>query len=97
MIRVLLPAHLQTLAKTGREVALDDEMDTIADVLDALEGRYPQLAGTLRERATGARRPFIRFFACERDLSLDALDTPLPERVRSCATPLVIVGAMAGG
>lgn len=97
MIRVLVPAHIQTLAHTGREIPLDEDPTSIAEVLDALEARYPQLSGTLRDRSTGARRPFVRFFACEQDLSLNPLDAPLPRAVRSGSEPLVIVGAMAGG
>ena len=97
MIRVLVPAHIQTLANTDREITLVEDLTTISQVLDALDERYPQLSGTLRDRATGLRRPFIRFFACEEDLSHDPLDAPLPPEVTSGAEPLVIVGAMAGG
>jgi molybdopterin converting factor small subunit len=98
MIRVELPAHLRTLAQVGREVTVAiDGPATVGAVLDALEGRYPVLRGTIRDYVTGRRRPFVRFFACEQDLSHDPLDTPLPEPVAAGAEPLLVVGAMAGG
>lgn len=98
MIRVVLPAHLRTLAQENGEVALEVEgLVTQASVLDALEERYPVLRGTIRDQVTHKRRAFVRFFACERDLSHDEPHAPLPERVAAGAEPLLIVGAMAGG
>ena len=98
MIRVVLPANLRVLAQSGAEVALDPGgAATVAAVLDALEARYPMLRGTIRDRATLRRRPFVRFFACERDLSHDPPDAPLPAAVAAGEEPLLIVGAMAGG
>jgi sulfur-carrier protein len=98
MIRVVLPAHLRTLARVDGEVELDVAGQvTQRSVLDALEARYPVLAGTVRDHDGGARRAFIRFFACEQDLSHQPPDTPLPEAVASGAEPYLIVGAMAGG
>ena len=98
MIRVVLPAHLRTLARVDGEVTLDVASPvTVDSVLDALEARYPMLRGTIREHATKHRRPFIRFFACEQDLSHESPDTPLPEAVVAGIEPLLIVGAMAGG
>jgi hypothetical protein len=98
MIRVVLPQHLRTLAKDDGEVRLDVEgRATLGSVLDALETRYPMLRGTIRDHITQARRPFLRFFACEEDLSHERLDAPLPEAVVSGAEPLYIVGAIAGG
>jgi sulfur-carrier protein len=98
MIRVMLPAHLRTLARVDGEVTLEIAGPvTQRAILDALEARYPMLRGTIRDHATLKRRPFIRFFACEQDLSHESPDTPLPEAVASGAEPLVIVGAMAGG
>ena len=98
MIRVVLPAHLRLLAKTGSEVQLDVEGPaTIAAVLDALEARYPMLRGTLRDQVTHQRRPFIRFFACEEDWSHEPTDAPLPEAVATGKEPLLLVGAIAGG
>ncbi len=98
MIRVVLPQHLRTLARVDGEVALDvAEPVTVDSVLDALEARYPMLRGTIRDHQTKRRRPFIRFFACEQDLSHDSTDSPLPAAVVSGAEPLLIVGAMAGG
>lgn len=98
MVRVILPQHLRTLARVSGEVTLDITGPvTVESVLDALEARYPMLRGTIRDHVTKRRRPFIRFFACEQDLSHESLDTPLPETVASGAEPLLIVGAMAGG
>jgi hypothetical protein len=98
MIRVVLPQHLRTLARVSGEVSLDIAGPvTVDSVLDALECHYPILRGTIREHVTKRRRPFIRFFACERDLSHDAADTPLPKEVVAGTEPLLIVGAMAGG
>jgi molybdopterin converting factor small subunit len=98
MIRVVLPAHLRTLAKVSGEVELDVAGQvTQCSVLDALETRYPVLCGTIRDRDTGRRRAFVRFFACERDLSHEQPDAPLPDAVAMGAEPFLIVGAMAGG
>jgi len=100
MIRVTLPTHLKTLAGVSDEVALqlpDGMAVTQGAVLDALEARFPVLRGTMRDHETLRRRPFVRFYACARDLSLDPPDTPLPEAVRSGAEPFLVVGAMAGG
>jgi hypothetical protein len=98
MIRVALPAHLRTLAQINGEVVLDvDGKVTVAAVLDALEDRYPMLRGTIRDQVTGQRRAFVRFFACEEDLSHEPPDAPLPDLVAKGAEPLLIVGAMAGG
>lgn len=98
MIRVVLPAHLRTLARVGGEVELEiADQVTQRSVLDALETRYPVLRGTIRDHLTQKRRPFVRFFACERDLSHDEPDAPLPEAVSTGAEPLFVVGAMAGG
>jgi sulfur-carrier protein len=98
MIRVILPAHLRALARVDGEVRLDISGPvTQRSVLDALEARYPALRGTIRDHDSGPRRAFIRFFACERDLSHDPPDEPLPEAVAAGAEPYLIVGAMAGG
>lgn len=98
MIRVVLPAHLRTLAQVQGEVRLDvDGQVTQRVVLDALETRYPVLRGTIRDSATDKRRAFVRFFACEQDVSHEPPDAPLPERVASGAEPFLVVGAMAGG
>jgi hypothetical protein len=98
MIRVLLPQHLRTLAQVSKEVELHiDGPATIEAVLETLEARYPMLRGTLRDQATGQRRPFIRFFACGQDFSLEPPATPLPEAVVTGAELFRIVGAMAGG
>jgi molybdopterin synthase sulfur carrier subunit len=98
MICIQLPQHLRILARVSGEVALDVAGPaTIDSVLDALESRYPMLRGTIRDHVTKRRRPFIRFFACEQDLSHEPPDTPLPEAVVTGAEPLLIVGAMAGG
>jgi sulfur-carrier protein len=98
MIRVVLPAHLRTLARANGEVHLDIPGPiTQRSVLDALEGRYPMLRGTIRGHDGGPRRAFIRFFACEQDLSHSPPDDPLPEAVAAGTEPYLIVGAMAGG
>jgi sulfur-carrier protein len=98
MIRVILPAHLRTLARVDDEVQLQvDELVTQRAVLDALEARYPMLRGTMRDQVTLRRRPFVRFFACEQDLSHELPDAPLPEAVASGTEPFLVVGAMAGG
>ena len=98
MIRVVLPAHLRTLARIDGEVKLDVAGQvTQRSVLDALEARYPALRGTIRGHDGGRRRAFIRFFACEQDLSHEQPDAPLPEAVAAGAEPYLIVGAMAGG
>jgi sulfur-carrier protein len=98
MIRVILPAHLRILAKVDGEVELQVEgTPTIRSVLDALEARFPTLCGTLRDHVTLQRRPFVRFFACEQDLSHDSHDTPLPAEVVSGKEPFLVVGAIAGG
>jgi hypothetical protein len=98
MIRVILPQHLRTLAHVGSEVQIDVEgQPTLRSVLDALEARYPMLRGTIRDHGTQQRRPFLRFFACEEDLSHESPDAPLPEPVVSGKEPLVVLGAIAGG
>jgi sulfur-carrier protein len=98
MIRVVLPAHLRILACVEGEVKLDVEgQATQRSVLDALEFSYPVLRGTIRDHITQQRRPFVRFFACEEDLSHEAPDAPLPDAVAKGAEPLLIVGAIAGG
>jgi sulfur-carrier protein len=98
MIRVVLPAHLRTLARVGDEVAVAIEgRATRASVLDALEAAYPVLRGTIRDHVTRERRPFLRFFACEQDLTHEPPDAPLPEAVARGAEPFLVVGAMAGG
>ncbi len=98
MIRVVLPAHLRTLARVDGEVKLDVEGQvTQRSVLDALEARYPMLRGTIRDQVTQKRRAFVRFFACEQDLSHESPDALLPEAVATGAEPFLIVGAMAGG
>lgn len=98
MVRVVLPQHLRTLARVDGEVTLDiTGPATVGAVLDAVETRYPMLRGTIRDHMTQRRRPFIRFFACEQDLSHESLDAPLPAAVASGVEPLLIVGAMAGG
>ena len=98
MIRVVLPHHLRTLAQVNREVAIHvDGLATQGAVLDALEAKYPVLRGTIRDHVTKERRPFIRFFACGEDLSLEAPDVPLPAAIMTGAEPFRIVGAMAGG
>jgi hypothetical protein len=98
MIRVQLPAHLRTLAKSGREVEIEvAEPVTQRTVLDALESRYPVLRGAIRDYGSLQRRPLVRFFACKQDLSHDPPDTPLPEEVVVGREPFMIVGAIAGG
>ena len=98
MIRVILPQHLRTLAHAGGEVSLEVEgRVTQRSVLDALEARYPMLRGTIRDHVTQQRRPFLRFFACEEDLSHESPDAPLPDSVASGAEPFLIIGAVAGG
>ena len=97
-IRVELPAHLRTLAKTGTEVRVEIAGSvTQRSILDALEAKYPVLRGTIREHDTHKRRAFLRFFACEEDLSHEAPDAPLPEAVASGKEPFLIIGAVAGG
>ena len=98
MIRVVLPAHLRTLAQVSGEVQLAVEGPvTQRSVLDALEARYPMLRGTIRDHVTQQRRPFVRFFACSEDLSHESPDAPLPDAVASGAEPFLLVGAIAGG
>jgi sulfur-carrier protein len=98
MIRVTLPAHLRTLARVNGEVALDvSGAATQRSVLDALEMRYPMLRGTIRDQATKERRAFLRFFACQEDLSHESVDEALPSAVAAGEEPLMIVGAIAGG
>jgi len=98
MIRVYLPAHLRTLAQVKSEVELQvDGAITQRSILDALEARYPMLRGTIRDHVTQERRPFVRFFACEDDLSHESPDAPLPDAVARGAEPFMIVGAIAGG
>ena len=97
-VRVVIPHHLRNLARTGKEVALEIEgAVTQQTLLDALEAKYPMLKGTIRDHSTQKRRAFIRFFACEQDLSHEAADAPLPNEVVTGKEPLLIVGAMAGG
>jgi sulfur-carrier protein len=98
MIRVVLPAHLRTLARVEGEVTLEVQgQATQRSVLDALEIRYPMLLGTLRDHVTQQRRPFVRFFACEEDLSHESPDAPLPDAVAKGKEPFLVVGAIAGG
>jgi molybdopterin converting factor small subunit len=98
MIRVVLPAHLRTLARVDAEVKIDVAGPvTVGAVLDALEAAYPMLRGTIRDQVTQRRRAFLRFFACEQDLSHEPPEAPLPEAVATGAEPLLVVGAMAGG
>jgi hypothetical protein len=97
-IRIELPTHLRTLAGVGREVALEVEgAVTQRSVLDALERRYPMLRGTIRDQVTQQRRPFLRFFACEKDLSHELPDAPLPDAIALGKEPLIVLGAIAGG
>jgi hypothetical protein len=98
MIRVILPAHLRTLARVTDEVTLElEERPTLSSVLDALETSYPVLRGTIRDHVTQKRRPFVRFYACEQDMSHDLPETPLPEPVARGTEPFLVVGAMSGG
>ncbi len=98
MIRVVLPGHLRALARVSSEIQLDVKGPvTQRSVLDALEAQYPMLRGTIRDHVTQERRPFLRFFACSEDYSLEPPDTPFPEAVASGAEPLLIIGAIAGG
>ena len=98
MIRVILPHHLRTLTQVRDEVELEVQGPaTQRSVLDALEVRYPMLRGTIRDQVTQQRRPFLRFFACEQDLSHEPPDTPLPDAVASGAEPFIVIGAIAGG
>jgi len=98
MIRVTLPAHLRTLANVGTEVSIDvDGPVTQRSILDALEVRYPVLAGTIRDHVTRQRRPFLRFFACEEDLSHESPDAPVPPAVATGREPFCVIGAIAGG
>ncbi len=98
MIRVVLPAHLRSLARVEGEVVFEDAVDpTQNGILEALELRYPMLRGTMRDHVTGARRPFVRFFACGQDLSHDRPDTPLPRAVAEGSEPFLVIGAVAGG
>ncbi|MFY9559146.1 MAG: MoaD/ThiS family protein [Terriglobales bacterium] len=98
MIRVILPFHLRTLAHVGSEIQLEVEgQATQRSVLDALEARYPMLRGAIRDHVTQQRRPFLRFFACEEDLSHNPPDTPLPDAVASGKEPFIVIGAIAGG
>ena len=98
MIRVELPYHLRTLAQVSGEVTVEVPGDaTLRSVLDAIEARYPVLRGTIRDHVTHKRRPFLRFFACQEDLSLETPDTRLPDSVARGAEPFLIVGALAGG
>ncbi|MGA2000090.1 MAG: MoaD/ThiS family protein [Terriglobales bacterium] len=98
MIRVVIPAHLRTLAHVDGEVKLEIQgQATQRSVLDALEARYPMLRGTIRDHVTQERRPFLRFFACEEDLSHESPDAPLPDAVASGAEPFLVIGAIAGG
>jgi sulfur-carrier protein len=97
-VRVALPFHLRNLAGVGNEIELEIAGPvTVRSVVDAIEARYPTLVGTIRDHATQQRRPFLRFFACEEDLSHDSVDQPLPEAVAEGKEPLLIVGAIAGG
>ena len=98
MIRVILPPHLRALSHTGAEVTLEVEGPvTLRSALDALEASYPMLRGTIRDQVTQQRRPFLRFFACEEDLSHEPPDAPLPDSVVSGSEPLIVLGAIAGG
>ena len=98
MIRIILPFHLRNLAHVGSEITLEVEAPaTLRSVLDALEARYPMLRGAIRDHDTQQRRPFLRFFACEEDLSHESPDTPLPDAAASGKEPLIVIGAIAGG
>jgi sulfur-carrier protein len=97
-VRVVLPYHLRNLARVGSEIELEIAGPvTVRVIVDAIEARYPMLVGTIRDHATKQRRPFLRFFACEEDLSHDSIDTELPDAVAAGKEPLLIVGAIAGG
>jgi hypothetical protein len=97
-VRVYLPAHLRTLARVGAEVEIEVQGPvTQRSILDTLEASYPMLRGTIRDHVTAERRPFVRFFACEEDVSHDSPDAPLPDAVATGAEPFMIVGAIAGG
>ena len=97
-VRVVLPYHLRNLARVGSEIELEIAGPvTVRSVVDAVESRYPMLLGTIRDQATKQRRPFLRFFACEEDLSHDSIDAALPDAVAEGKEPLLIVGAIAGG
>lgn len=100
MIRVVIPFHLRTLANVSGEVSLDHDPAkpaTVRSTLDALEAKYPMLRGTIRDHGTFQRRPFVRFFVCEKDVSLESPDVPLPEAVASGKEPFMVIGAIAGG
>jgi len=98
MIRVELPAQLQTLAHVGREVEIQiDGVVTPRSIIDALEARYPMLRGTIRDHITQQRRPYLRFFACEQDVSMESPDIPLPDAVVLGREPFLVIGAMSGG
>jgi sulfur-carrier protein len=98
MIQVVLPAHLRTLAGVGSEISIEVTGPvTTRSILDALETRYPMLRGTIRDHVTLQRRPFLRFFACQEDLSLESPDAPLPDAISSGKEPFMIIGAIAGG
>jgi len=98
VILVVLPAHLRTLARVQGDVELEVAAPvTVRSILDALEASYPMLRGTIRDHVTHERRPFLRYFACEQDLSLDPTDTPLPEAIASGKEPFFVIGAIAGG
>ncbi len=98
MIQVVLPAHLRTLAGVGSEISIEVAGPvTTRSILDALEARYPMLRGTIRDHVTLQRRPFLRFFACQEDLSLESPDAPLPDAISSGKEPFMIIGAIAGG
>lgn len=97
-VRIELPAHLRTLAGVGREVSVEvEERPTLRTAIDALEARYPMLRGTIRDQVTQQRRPFLRFFACQEDLSHHSADNPLPEAIALGKEPLILLGAIAGG
>jgi sulfur-carrier protein len=97
-VRIELPAHLRTLAGVGREVSVEVEgIATVRSTIDALEARYPMLRGTIRDQVTHQRRPFLRFFACQEDVSHDAPDAPLPDAIALGKEPLIVLGAIAGG
>lgn len=96
MIRVVLPPNLRALARVEGEIEID-AASTARDIVDAIETRFPMLRGTIRDRATGKRRAYVRFFACERDVSHDSLDAPLPDAVASGREPFLIIGALSGG